>query len=59
MKVTIDIPDKELFDLMRYSGVRTKRGAIIRAIREFNRERRLGKAAEILGTFKAFMREDG
>lgn len=58
MKVTIDIPDKELIDLMRGSGARTKREAILQAIREFNRERKLSEVDKMLGTFIDFMSQD-
>ncbi|MCX7037851.1 MAG: DUF2191 domain-containing protein [Spirochaetes bacterium] len=58
MKTTIDIPDGELLDLMRFTAARTKRDAIIQAIREFNRHRKLGEVAEMLGTFTAFMSQD-
>jgi hypothetical protein len=58
VKTTIDIPDGELLDLMRFTAARTKRDAIIQAIREFNRHRNLGEVAEMLGTFTGFMSED-
>jgi len=52
MKTTIDIPDNVLNDAMRYSGAATKREAVLAALEEFNRKRRLGKARQMLGTFK-------
>ncbi|MCC5866460.1 MAG: type II toxin-antitoxin system VapB family antitoxin [Wenzhouxiangella sp.] len=43
MKTTVDIPDKELEDAMRYTQARTKREAIVTAITEFNRRRRMAE----------------
>jgi len=43
MKTTIDIPDKDLEEVMRFSGARTKRAAILTAITEFNRRRKMSR----------------
>lgn len=52
MKTTIDLPDKELADIMRYSGAKTKKEAITLAVSEYNRRHRLAKlASSIRGTF--------
>lgn len=37
MKTTIDIPEKALADAMRYTGAKTKREAVVKALEEFNR----------------------
>ena len=37
MKTTVDIPDEELEELIRHTGARTKRDAIVTAISDFNR----------------------
>ncbi len=58
MKTTVDIPDKDLLDLMRVTAARTKREAILQAIREFNRKRKLSEVAKMLGTFTDFMSQD-
>jgi Arc/MetJ family transcription regulator len=59
MKTTIDIPDKELREAIKHTRARTKRDAVVHAIREFNRRQRLAKLSRILGTFRDFMtRED-
>ncbi len=58
MKTTVDIPDKDLLDLMRVTAARTKRDAILQAIREFNRKRKLSEVAKMLGTFTDFMSQD-
>lgn len=51
MKTTIDIPQQALEEAIRHSGARTKREAVVVAIDEYNRRRRLSKLAEKLGTF--------
>jgi hypothetical protein len=58
MKTTVDIPDRDLLDLMRVTAARTKREAILLAIREFNRKRKLSEVAKMLGTFTDFMSQD-
>ena len=55
MKTTADIPAEELEELMRYTGARTKREAIVTAIREFIRRKRLEKLADQFGTFDGIM----
>ena len=40
MKTTVDIPDQELKDVMRFTQATTKREAIVTAIADFNRRRR-------------------
>jgi Arc/MetJ family transcription regulator len=55
MKTTVDIPDKELQEVMRLTGAKTKREAVVTAIAEFNRRKRLEKLADQLGTFEDVM----
>lgn len=55
MKTTIDIPEKELEEAIRYTGAKTKRDAVLFAIRDFNRRRRLTELSKMLGTFGDFM----
>jgi Bacterial antitoxin of type II TA system, VapB len=50
MKTTVDIPDKELEDAMRFTRARTKREAIVTAITEFNRRRRMAELVKKAGT---------
>jgi len=57
MKTTIDIPDKELEDAIRYTGAKIKRDAVVQALRDFNRRHRLAELATMLGTFREFMQE--
>lgn len=55
MKTTIDIPDEDLKEIIRYTGAKTKREAVVCAIKDFNRRRRLAELAKVLGTFEDFM----
>jgi Arc/MetJ family transcription regulator len=55
MKTTINIPDEELKQAIKYTGAKTKREAVVTAIRDFNRRRRMAELAGMLGTFKEFM----
>jgi hypothetical protein len=43
MKTTVDIPQDELEDAMRFTRARTKREAIVTAIADFNRRRRMAE----------------
>jgi Arc/MetJ family transcription regulator len=52
MKTTIDIPEKELQDAIEHTGARTKREAVVTALTEFNRRKRLERLAEKLGSFE-------
>jgi Arc/MetJ family transcription regulator len=58
MKTTIDIPEKELKEAMRHLGASTKREAVVTALVEFNRRRRLAKLTERFGTFEHFLTHD-
>jgi hypothetical protein len=58
MKTTVDIPDKELEDAMRFTRARTKREAIVTAITEFNRRRRMAELAKRAGTCSDMMTAD-
>ncbi len=51
MKITVDIPKKELADALRFSGAATKREAIVTAIREYNHRRRMAALITHAGTF--------
>ena len=55
MKTTIDIPRPQLEEAMLHTGARTKRDAVVTAITEFNRRKRLARLAEHFGTFEHFM----
>jgi Arc/MetJ family transcription regulator len=50
MKTTIDIPDEELRDAMRFTRARTKREAVVTAIAEFNHRHRMADLANRAGS---------
>jgi len=50
MKTTVDIPAEELEDAMRFTRARTKREAIVTALVEFNRRRRMAELARRAGS---------
>ena len=58
MKTTIDIPEIDLAEAIRHTGAKTKREAVVFALQDFNRRRRLGALTGILGTFTDFMTQD-
>jgi Arc/MetJ family transcription regulator len=59
VKTTIDIPDDELADAMRFTGARTKREAVVRAMQEYNRRQRMAGLLKYSGTFSEdFLKED-
>lgn len=55
MKTTVDIPREELEEAIRHTGATTKREAVVTAIEEFNRRRRLAQLGSQLGTFEGFL----
>jgi Arc/MetJ family transcription regulator len=58
MNTTIDIPEKALREVMRNTGAATKREAVVKAIEEYNRRRRLDALVKEFGTFTGFMTQD-
>lgn len=50
MKTTIDIPENELSEAIRFTGAKTKREAVVTAIAEFNRRRRMAELTKHAGT---------
>jgi Arc/MetJ family transcription regulator len=50
LKTKIDIPDADLADLMRFTKAKTKRDAVLTAIHEFNRRRRMAELTKYAGT---------
>jgi Arc/MetJ family transcription regulator len=58
MRTTIDIPDKDLAELMRHTGAATKREAVLTAIVDFNRRRRLAKLFKRFRTSERFLSPD-
>jgi hypothetical protein len=51
MKTTVDIPEKELRDVIRFTKAKTKRDAIVHVIEEFNRRQRMAELVKHAGTF--------
>jgi len=51
MKTTVDIPDNELKDAMRFTKAKTKREAVVTILEEFNRRRRIAELVKYSGTF--------
>jgi hypothetical protein len=58
MKITVDIPDGELEDAIRFTGAKTKRQAIVMAVADFNRRRRMAELAKHFGTCRDLMTVD-
>ena len=58
MKTTVDIPDDELEDAIRFTNARTKREAIVTAIADFNRRRRMAELARRAGSCPDLMTSD-
>ena len=58
MKTTIDIPEKELKDAMRFANAKTKREAVIKAIEDFNRRSRVEALIARAGSIPDFPTND-
>ena len=50
MKTTLDIPDRELEDAIRFTRATTKREAIVSAVMDFNRRMRMAELTRYAGT---------
>lgn len=50
MKTTIDIPEQELADAIRFTSAKTKREAVVIALADFNRRRRMAGLVKYGGT---------
>ncbi len=55
MKTTIDIPEGELKEAMQHAQVKTKRDAVLAALREYNRLQRVEKIISKFGTMDGIM----
>jgi len=53
MKTTVEIPDEEFRDLVRFTKAKTKRDAIVTAIADFNQRRRMAALVKHSGTFRS------
>lgn len=55
MKTSLDIPDEELKDVLHFSKAKTKRDAIVTAVKEYNRRHRMAELIKYSGTFEGMM----
>lgn len=51
----MDIPEDELSDAMRFTGAKTKRDAVVAAIQDFNRRRRMAELVRHAGSCDALL----
>jgi len=51
MKTTVDIPENELKDAIRFTKAETKREAVVKVLEELNRRRRMAELVKHSGTF--------
>ena len=54
MKITIDIPEGELKDVMRFTGAQTKSAAVLEALTDFNRRHRMAALVRHSCSFAEF-----
>ena len=52
MKTSVEIPDDELRDLVKFTRAKTKREAIVTAIADFNHRRRMAALVKHSGAFR-------
>ena len=53
MKTSLEIPDEEMRDLVKFTRAKTKREAIVTAIVDFNRRRRMAALVKHSGAFRS------
>jgi hypothetical protein len=58
MKTTIDIPDQLLEDAMRYSGAKTKKEAVLKAVEEYNHRNKVEAFLQLRGSMPDFPSND-
>ncbi len=58
MKTSLDIPERELKDVLRFTKAKTKKDAIITAVREYNQRQRIIALSKHAGKSKTFMTLD-
>jgi hypothetical protein len=58
MKLTVEIPDKALRDLVKFTKAQTKRAAVLHAVGDFNRRFRMARLIRHAGTFQNFMSQE-
>ncbi|AHF91404.1 hypothetical protein OPIT5_15440 [Opitutaceae bacterium TAV5] len=52
MKTTVDIPEKDLAEVMKFTKARTRTEAVSFVVADYNRRQRLARLAGKLGTFQ-------
>jgi len=55
MKTSVDIPDEELSDLVKFTKAKTKKEAIVTAIADFNQRRRMAALIRHSGRFRSLI----
>ena len=50
VKTTIDIPERELADAIKFTRAKTKRAAVVSAVADFNRRMRMTELTRYAGT---------
>lgn len=55
MKTTINIPENLLREAMEFTGAKTKREAIVTAVRDYNDRRKMASLVKHLGTCEDLM----
>ncbi|MBT3275421.1 MAG: DUF2191 domain-containing protein [Spirochaetales bacterium] len=58
MKTTVDIPDNILQDLITNTAARTKKEALLTAIKDYNRRKKIAQLSNVIGTFEHFTTPD-
>ena len=55
MKTTIDIPEEVLREAMAFTGAKTKREAVVTAVRDYNDRRKMARLTRHLGSCTELM----
>ena len=55
MKTTIDIPEEVLKEALEHTGAKTKREAIVTAVKDYNQRRKVAALVRHLGTCEDLM----
>ena len=58
MKTTLDIPENELKDAIRFTHAKTKREAVVTALLDFNKRQRMAALIKYSGTCRNLLTHD-
>ena len=58
MKTTVDVPGEELSNAIRFTGAKTRREAVVTAIADCNRRRRMLELVQYAGTCAELLTAD-